>query len=87
MERRSFLGGMAGASFAAESAGAQAARPTQRPPNVLFILFDKCRRDAFGAYGLKPVHTPNIDALAQNGVRFDTYYAPAGLCGPCQAWA
>ena len=85
MERRSFLGGLAGTPLAAGSGSAQTGKPRRRPPNVLFILFDKCRRDAFGAYGMKPVHTPNIDALAQDGVRFDTYYAPQGLCGPCRA--
>lgn len=85
MERRSFLGGMAGTPLTAGAVSAQTGKPRRRPPNVLFLLFDKCRRDAFGAYGMKPVHTPNIDALANNGVRFDTYYAPQGLCGPCRA--
>ena len=85
MERRSFLGGMAGAPLAAAGVSAQTGKPRRRPPNVLFLLFDKCRRDAFGAYGMKPVHTPHIDALAKDGVRFDTYYAPQGLCGPCRA--
>ena len=57
----------------------------QRPPNFLFILFDKCRRDAIGAYGRPDVHTPNMDRLAAGGVRFDNCYAPQPLCGPCRA--
>ena len=44
MERRSFLGGLAGTPLAAGTAAAQTAKPWRRPPNVLFILFDKCRR-------------------------------------------
>ena len=82
MERRSFLGGLAGTPLAAGRGSAQTGTPRRRPPNVLFILFDKCRRDAFGAYGMKPVHTPNIDALAQDGVRFDTYYARRACADP-----
>ncbi len=38
-----------------------------------------------GAYGRSDVHTPNIDRLAANGVRFDNRYATQPLCGPCRA--
>lgn len=58
---------------------------SEGPPNVLLILLDKCLRDAIGAYGLKDVHTPNIDRLAQSGVRFDACYTPQSLCGPARA--
>ncbi len=85
MQRRDFLGGVAGAPILASAQARRSRSKPGTPPNVLFILFDKCRRDAFGTYGMKPVHTPNIDALANNGIRFDAYYAPAGLCGPCRA--
>ena len=85
MERRSFLSGMAGAPLAFGASASAEPRQPGRPPNIVFVLFDKCRRDAFGAYGIKAVHTPNIDALARNGIRFDTYYAPQALCGPCRA--
>ena len=54
-------------------------------PNLVFILFDKCRRDAIGAYGRSDVSTPNIDRLAENGVLFNNCYAPQALCGPCRA--
>jgi arylsulfatase A-like enzyme len=54
-------------------------------PNVVVILFDKCLRDAIGAYGLKDVHTPNIDRLAQSGVLFSSCYTPQSLCGPARA--
>jgi arylsulfatase A-like enzyme len=74
-------------SFLASSAGAAAALAQQhdRPPNVLFILFDKCRTDAIGAYGERKVHTPNIDALAREGVLFNRCYTPQALCGPARA--
>ncbi len=56
-----------------------------RPPNILFILFDKCRTDAVGCYGEKEVHTPNLDALAGRGVRFANCFTPQALCGPARA--
>ncbi len=56
-----------------------------RPPNIVLILFDWARRDAIGVYSAKEVTTPNIDALAIEGVRFDNAYTPATLCSPARA--
>jgi len=82
--RRAFLGGAATAVLAAGRAkAAQSTSP--RPPNVIVILFDMCRRDAIGCYGMQQVHTPNIDRLAATGVRFDNCYTPQALCGPARA--
>ena len=57
----------------------------QRPPNIVLILFDWARRDALGVYSDKNVSTPNIDRLAQRGVRFDNAYTPSTLCSPARA--
>ncbi len=57
----------------------------RRPPNIVLILFDWARRDAIGVYSAKDVTTPNIDALANDGVRFDNAYTPATLCSPARA--
>jgi arylsulfatase A-like enzyme len=78
MHRRSFLTTLAGAA-----AGAQ--QRSSRPPNVLLVLFDKCRADAIGAYGRPEPQTPNLDRLAGSGVRFDYAYTPQALCGPARA--
>jgi choline-sulfatase len=56
-----------------------------RPPNIVLILFDWARRDAIGVYSDKDVTTPNIDSLANAGVRFDNAYTPATLCSPARA--
>jgi arylsulfatase A-like enzyme len=86
MKRRAFLYGAAGSPTAVAGPNAQPGEPPpQSPPNFLFILFDKCRTDAIGAYGLKPVHTPHIDRLAAGGVRFTNCYTPQALCGPARA--
>ena len=49
--------------------------------NVLFIMCDQLRRDHLSCYGGR-VPTPNIDALAARGVRFDHAYVQSGVCGP-----
>jgi len=50
--------------------------------NVLFIMVDQLRWDYVGAYGCSPVPTPNIDRLAQRGVRFDNAFVQGPVCGP-----
>lgn len=56
-------------------------------PNILFILADDTGIDDYGCYGSDRFKnlTPNIDALAKSGVRFERAYS-APLCGPtrCQ---
>jgi arylsulfatase A-like enzyme len=76
MRRRTFLG-----SLAAPALWGQA----RRPANVVLILFDKCTTAAISAYRDGPGRTPNLDALAAEGVRFANAYTPAALCGPARA--
>lgn len=59
---------------------ASAAEPTSRP-NVLFIISDDLSCD-LGCYGKKGVISPNIDALAKSGVRFDRAYVQYTVCNP-----
>lgn len=50
-------------------------------PNVLFLMSDDLRPE-LGCYGNKQVKTPNIDALAKAGVRFERAFAQYPLCNP-----
>jgi len=52
------------------------------PPNVLVITIDTLRADHLGCYGYKDAHTPNIDALAGDGVRFERAYTPVPITLP-----
>ena len=53
-----------------------------RPKNVLFIMCDQLRWDYLSCYGHPHLETPNIDALAARGVRFDRAYVQSTICGP-----
>jgi arylsulfatase A-like enzyme len=50
--------------------------------NILFIMCDQLRFDYLGCYGHPHLKTPNIDALAARGVRFDRAYVQSPICGP-----
>jgi arylsulfatase A-like enzyme len=54
-------------------------------PNVILICTDQQRYDSLGCYGNHDVKTPNIDALAAEGVRFQTCYVQNPVCGPSRA--
>lgn len=53
--------------------------------NILFIIADQWRGDTLGALGHPCVRTPNLDALAADGVMFRNHYAQASPCGPARA--
>lgn len=74
MLRREFLAGLACAA-----PGAQARAPK---PNIVFILADDLGYGDLGCYGQKRIHTPNIDRIAAEGVRFTQAYAGDTVCAP-----
>lgn len=53
--------------------------------NILFIMTDQLRWDYLSCYGHPHLHTPNIDKLAEKGVRFDKAYVQSPVCGPSRA--
>ena len=51
-------------------------------PNFLIFLTDQHRADHLGCYGNPIVQTPHIDAIAQDGVRFERNYVANPVCMP-----
>jgi len=82
--------GLAGIAFAAvlasspsprEAASGAESAAAERP-SVLLVTLDTTRADRLGCYGAKSAATPNLDALARQGVRFEQALAPAPLTLP-----
>jgi arylsulfatase A-like enzyme len=57
----------------------------KRPFDVLFITADQWRGECLSALGHPSVRTPNLDALAREGVLFRNHFANAVPCGPSRA--
>ncbi len=53
--------------------------------NVLMILSDDQGVWASGCYGNEEIITPNIDKLAENGVRFENFFVSTPVCSPSRA--
>ena len=54
-------------------------------PNILVILTDDQGYHDVSYYGTEDIRTPNIDALAADGMRFDRFYANCPVCSPTRA--
>jgi arylsulfatase len=52
------------------------------PPNIIYILADDLGYNDLGSYGQSLIETPNIDALATQGIRFTDHYAGSPVCAP-----
>ncbi len=56
-----------------------------KQPNVIFILTDDQGSVDLNCYGAKDLYTPNMDNLAQDGIRFTRFYVAAPICSPSRA--
>ncbi len=56
-----------------------------KQPNILFFLPDQHRPDWLGCNPDLPLRTPNLDRLAERGVRFTNAFTPSPLCSPARA--
>ena len=63
---------------------ASAAKAESRP-NVLVILADDLGYGDLGCYGAGDLHSPQIDSLAERGMRFVNFYANCPVCSPTRA--
>lgn len=89
MKRRTFLKSTAGvaalspiAQSQANAAGAQTSSPT--PPNIVLIVGDDLGYGDLNCYGSQN-RTPNLDGVAEEGVRFRQFYSGSPVCSPSRA--
>lgn len=59
-----------------------AQQKNERHPNVIYIMADDLGYGDLGSYGQKTLLTPNIDRMAQEGVRFTQFYSGSTVCAP-----
>lgn len=76
---------LAGTCAGAVSAPAPAMPDKMPKPNVVFVLADDLGYGDLACYGNPIVHSPNIDLLARQGIRFSQAYAPSPVCSPSRA--
>ena len=76
MNRRSFLLTLGAPALVAQ---------TSRKPNIIWFMADDLGWGDVGCYGQKWIHTPNIDRLAAEGMRFTDGYAGCTVCAPSRS--
>ncbi len=83
LDRREFISisskGLAATAFAGLLANCAAQK---KKTNILIYLADDQYIESVGCYGADPSHTPNIDKLAEEGVRFTNCFTPSSVCTP-----
>ena len=56
-----------------------------RSPNIVLVMADQHRADVLGCAGDASVHTPHLDRIAGEGVRFSRVSCQGPLCMPARA--
>ena len=64
---------------------ASESRQTNRLPNLVVILCDNLGYGDVGCFGSKKHRTPHIDRMAEEGMRFTSFYSTSGVCTPSRA--
>jgi N-sulfoglucosamine sulfohydrolase len=57
----------------------------QEQPNFIFYLADDQDQLDYGCYGNPKVMTPNVDRLAEEGLRFNNFYTAQAICAPARS--
>jgi arylsulfatase A len=62
----------------------RASNPSNKKPNIIFIMADDLGYRELGCYGQQKIKTPHIDRLAAEGMRFRQYYTGSAVCAPAR---
>jgi arylsulfatase A-like enzyme len=60
-------------------------KETQKKPNIIYILADDLGIGDLSCNGQDKFQTPNIDALASNGIKFTQHYSGSAVCAPSRS--
>ncbi|HEX2976571.1 MAG TPA: sulfatase-like hydrolase/transferase [Bacteroidales bacterium] len=63
---------------------AESPKQKSKTPNIIFIMADDLGYGDIGCYGQKLIRTPNIDRMAQEGIRFTDHYSGAPVSAPAR---
>ena len=74
-----------GLSFQTECFATPSTESSSIRPNFIVILVDDLGYGDLGVYGNEIIHSPNIDKLAVEGMKFTNFYASAPMCSPSRA--
>lgn len=90
LRRRQFLalsaGGLLGSTLSACCIAPRGPHVSKRrPPNIVFLYTDDQGQWAVGAYGNRDIHTPNMDRLAREGMRFTRAFVSTPVCSPARS--
>ncbi len=86
MPRRQFLRASAlGLGGLALKAGCGSGPPEKKIPNYIFLLIDDQRWDALGCAGNPIIQTPNMDRMAEEGMRFSRAFVTTPICAASRA--
>ena len=83
MDRSRLLFALTGVAATAVSCGPK--QPVPTTPNIVFILADDLGWGDLGCYGQQRFTTPNIDALARDGIRFTQCYSGTTVSAPSRS--
>ncbi len=72
-------------SLAVILSAAHAAAHASRPPNFVILLCDNLGYGDIGPFGSTLHRTPNLDRMAQEGMRLTHFYSASGVCTPSRA--
>lgn len=54
-------------------------------PNIIYIMTDDMGYGDLGSYGQQVIQTPNLDQLANSGIRFTNFYSGSPVCAPARS--
>lgn len=84
ISRKQFIRGALGSLMAGQLLGKKA-KAQSAAPNVVFVIADEWRAQAFGYAGDRNAHTPAIDRFAAESVNFENAVAGTSVCCPSRA--